>query len=280
MLIIKKYSNRRLYDSATSRYITLEELAERIRQGHDVRVQDASTDADLTQATLAQIILEGRGAAHFLSVPVLVQLVRLQDDALAEFFGRYLAFALDTWLKTRQPITAVTQWNPWLGQALQHVGRVVPGWPFVGGSPPRNAAAGVGEWTRPYGDAPTHAQAPMSQAPWDGAPASAAAVDAARAAEEARAAAAMHHAYEYPAEAPGNWQHGAPPVAIIQPHNLNSLYDSAYAGHAASAPSSGYGGGAAATSDDVAHLRQELAEMRAALAANTPKRGRPTKKKA
>lgn len=279
MLIIKKYSNRRLYDSATSRYITLEELAERIRQGHDVRVQDASTDADLTQATLAQIILEGRGAAHFLSVPVLVQLVRLQDDALAEFFGRYLAFALDAWLKTRQPITAVAQWNPWLGQALQHVGRVVPGWPFVGG-PTREPAAGVGEWTRPYGQAPVHSQAPMQQGPWDASPATAPAADAARsAAEEARAAAAMRHAYDQSVEAQHTWQQGVSATGEPVGFTVNPHYDSAYAAHAAPTSSAGYAGQQAASNDDVALLRQELAEMRAAFAANAPKRGRPAKKK-
>ena len=64
MTVVKKYSNRRLYDTGDSRYITLEELAEKVRAGAEVRVIDAKTDEDLTQSTLAQIILESRGAAR------------------------------------------------------------------------------------------------------------------------------------------------------------------------------------------------------------------------
>ena len=63
MLVVKKYPNRRLYDTAESRYITLEDLAERIKAGSDVLVQDATTRADLTQATLTQIILAFKPAA-------------------------------------------------------------------------------------------------------------------------------------------------------------------------------------------------------------------------
>lgn len=111
-MIVKKYSNRRLYDTHASRYITLEELSERIRAGADVRVVDAQTDADLTQATLTQIILEGRGGAKLLPVPVLMRLVRMGDDALAEFFGRYVAWALDVYLAARQGAQAMMPLNP------------------------------------------------------------------------------------------------------------------------------------------------------------------------
>ena len=62
-MIVKKYANRRLYDMDSSRYVTLEELAERIRAGADVKVLDAKTNEDFTQPTLAQIILESRGAS-------------------------------------------------------------------------------------------------------------------------------------------------------------------------------------------------------------------------
>lgn len=102
MKAIKKYSNRRLYDTEESRYITLEELAEQIRTGADVRVVDAKTNKDLTQATLTQIIIESRGAGRLLPVPLLTQLIRLGDDALADFFGRYVSWALELYLKVRQ----------------------------------------------------------------------------------------------------------------------------------------------------------------------------------
>ena len=94
-MLVKKYGNRRLYDTEQSRYLRLDELAERIRAGADVRVVDAKTDADLTAPTLAQIIFEDRNAARLLPVPVLLQLIRLGDDALGEFLGRYVSWALE-----------------------------------------------------------------------------------------------------------------------------------------------------------------------------------------
>jgi polyhydroxyalkanoate synthesis repressor PhaR len=110
--VVKKYSNRRLYDTAESRYVTLEELAESIRRGADVRVVDAQTGEDLTQATLVQIIIEGRGAAQFLSVPILTQLIRMSDDALAEFFGRWVSAALELYQHARQGVAAIAPYNP------------------------------------------------------------------------------------------------------------------------------------------------------------------------
>ena len=70
-VLIKKYSNRRLYDTEASSYLTQDELAEKIRSGADVRVMDAKSNEDLTQATLTQIIIEGRGAGKLLPVPLL-----------------------------------------------------------------------------------------------------------------------------------------------------------------------------------------------------------------
>lgn len=118
-MLIKKYGNRRLYDTVSSRYVTLEELAEKIRAGADARVVDAKTNEDLTQSTLTQIILESRGAGRLLPVPLLTQLIRLGDDALAEFFGRYVQWALEVYLQTRQlafsplnPLAALAQQLP------------------------------------------------------------------------------------------------------------------------------------------------------------------------
>jgi polyhydroxyalkanoate synthesis repressor PhaR len=112
MLQVKKYSNRRLYDTEASRYMTLEELAERVRGGTDVRVTDAKTGADLTQATLAQIILESRGAAERLPVPLLMQLIRLEDHALAEFMTVYMSQALELYLQMRQGAQSLAAYNP------------------------------------------------------------------------------------------------------------------------------------------------------------------------
>ena len=74
---IKKYSNRKLYDPGQSRYVTLEEIAEMVRQGKAIRVVDADTDEDLTSVTLAQILLEReRQKRHPLPVEFLHQLVQ------------------------------------------------------------------------------------------------------------------------------------------------------------------------------------------------------------
>lgn len=111
-MVVKKYGNRRLYDTTESRYITLEELAERIRAGEHVTVVDAKSNKDLTQQTLAHIILESRGAAKLLPVPLLEQLIRMGDDALTEFFGMYVSSALELYLHARQGTQAMMPYNP------------------------------------------------------------------------------------------------------------------------------------------------------------------------
>jgi polyhydroxyalkanoate synthesis repressor PhaR len=102
MITIKKYSNRRLYDTSTSEYITLEELAARIRDGHDVEVVNASSGKDITQRVLAQIILESRGAARMLPVPLLMRLIRMGDDRLTEFFGQFMSWSLELYLQFKE----------------------------------------------------------------------------------------------------------------------------------------------------------------------------------
>ena len=109
---IKKYSNRRLYDTDESRYVTLEELADKVRGGTDIRVLDAKSGADLTQATLAQIIIESRGAGKLLPVPLLTQLIRMRDDALAEFLGRYLSGALELYVQARSGAQSLSPYLP------------------------------------------------------------------------------------------------------------------------------------------------------------------------
>lgn len=119
--LIKKYTNRRLYDTDDSRYITLDELAELIRKGHDVKVIDAQSDQDLTQATLAQIVVESRGAAKLLPVPLLTQMVRMEDDALAEFMSLYLTWSLDIYyaMKQARVATGADAYQEFLGRYAQ-----------------------------------------------------------------------------------------------------------------------------------------------------------------
>ena len=111
-VLIKKYGNRRLYDTGDSRYVTLDELAAKIRSGIDLRVVDAQSGEDLTQGTLTQIVLETGNAAKFLPVQLLTQMIRLSDDALAEFFSRYVTSALDLYLNAKRGVQAIATYNP------------------------------------------------------------------------------------------------------------------------------------------------------------------------
>ncbi len=114
--IVKKYSNRRLYDTDQSKYVTLGELAELIREGHDVKVVDASTDEDLTQAILARIVVESRGAARLLPVPLLTQMIRMEEDALAEFMQLYMSWALDVYFQVKRGFRDLSPYQLFGGQ--------------------------------------------------------------------------------------------------------------------------------------------------------------------
>ena len=164
-VVIKKYGNRRLYDTGDSRYVTLDELAAKIRAGADIRVVDAQTNEDLTQATLTQLVLETGNAAKFLPVQLLTQMIRLSDDALAEFFSRYVTGALDLYLQAKRGVQTIASYNP-LTQlpmaATDALARMWMGSPF--GAP----------FQQGYGYPPPPASAPSSQgftpAPPPGAP--------------------------------------------------------------------------------------------------------------
>ncbi|MBA3541803.1 MAG: hypothetical protein H0T79_19470, partial [Deltaproteobacteria bacterium] len=133
-ILIKKYGNRRLYDTGDSRYVTQEELAAKIRSGADIRVVDAQTGEDLTQTTLTQIVLEAGNAAKFLPVQLLTQMIRLSDDALAEFFSRYVTGALDLYLQAKRGAQSLSAYNP-LAQlpsvASEALNRMWMGSPFA-----------------------------------------------------------------------------------------------------------------------------------------------------
>ena len=118
-MVVKKYGNRRLYDTDESRYITLDELAARIRGGKRVQVVDAKSNLDLTQQTLAHIILESRGASKLLPVPLLEQLIRMGDGALAESFGMYISTALEMYIHAKTNAQAMLPYgNPFMGMPM------------------------------------------------------------------------------------------------------------------------------------------------------------------
>ena len=93
--VIKRYSNRKLYDTQESRYVTLEELEEMIRAGKEIRVLDAATGENLTSVTLAQIILENE-RAHRATLPttLLHQLIK-HGEAWQDFAQRSLRASLE-----------------------------------------------------------------------------------------------------------------------------------------------------------------------------------------
>lgn len=96
VVIIKKYANRRLYDTESSTYITLERLAEMVRQKRDFKVVDAKSGEDITRAVLAQIIMdeEARGAT-MLPVNFLRQLIGMYGDQMQSVVPQYLEASLD-----------------------------------------------------------------------------------------------------------------------------------------------------------------------------------------
>ena len=104
-VIIKKYGNRRLYDTSTSRYIKLEEIAALIRKGQEVRVIDANTGQDLTRVTLTQIIVEdAKGGPTGLPLELLRQLIVASDRAGREFVMWYLNSAFNAYQKVQESL--------------------------------------------------------------------------------------------------------------------------------------------------------------------------------
>jgi polyhydroxyalkanoate synthesis repressor PhaR len=102
-VIIQKYANRRLYNKATSSYITLEDLAAMVRQGVDFEVHDAKSGEDITRKVLTQIIFEeeGRGQ-NLLPIAFLRQLIGFYGDRLQAFLPSYLELSLDSFMRQRE----------------------------------------------------------------------------------------------------------------------------------------------------------------------------------
>lgn len=94
---IKKYANRRLYNTGTSAYVTLEDLAEMVKKGEDFEVFDAKTSEDITRSVLTQIIFEQEGKVGQAMLPVafLRQLIRFYGDSMQALVPSYLEFTLD-----------------------------------------------------------------------------------------------------------------------------------------------------------------------------------------
>ena len=95
-VVIKKYENRRLYDTTHSRYINLEEVAQMVKEGRDVRVVDAATGEDLTRVVLTQIIMENaKESESAFPLDVLRQMVVASGRATQENTLKYMKAMLD-----------------------------------------------------------------------------------------------------------------------------------------------------------------------------------------
>ena len=104
-VVIKKYGNRRLYDTAASKYINLDDIAGFIREGKDVKVVDAKTGQDLTRVTLTQIITEdAKDKPTGLPLELLRQLIVASDEVRQEFIMWYLKSAFDTYSKVQDAV--------------------------------------------------------------------------------------------------------------------------------------------------------------------------------
>lgn len=104
-VVIKKYGNRRLYDTSTSRYVNLDEIAALVRNGTDVQVVDAATGEDLTQMTLTQVIVESaRTQSSALPLDLLRELIVTSDHVGREFITWYLKSAFDAYQKVQSAV--------------------------------------------------------------------------------------------------------------------------------------------------------------------------------
>ncbi|MBL4891195.1 MAG: polyhydroxyalkanoate synthesis repressor PhaR [Rhizobiaceae bacterium] len=100
-IVIKKYANRRLYNTGTSAYVTLEDLALMVKAGEDFVVQDAKSGEDLTRSVLTQIIFEqeGKDGQNLLPISFLRQLIGYYGGSMQTLVPSYLEFSMDSFAK-------------------------------------------------------------------------------------------------------------------------------------------------------------------------------------
>lgn len=104
--IIKKYANRRLYNTGTSTYVTLEDLAVMVKGEEDFIVYDAKSGEDITRSVLTQIIVEqeGKGGQNLLPITFLRQLIRFYGDSMQGLVPSYLEFSISSLTKEQEKL--------------------------------------------------------------------------------------------------------------------------------------------------------------------------------
>ena len=131
-IVLKKYANRRLYDTQKSTYVTLGEVAHDIRQGKSIKAVDAKTKEDVTASVLTQIVLEeAKNNNALLPVPLLHMIIRYGENVLQEFFENYLEQTISAYVAYKR--NADEQFRKWLevgmdlsGMAQQSLNRFNP----------------------------------------------------------------------------------------------------------------------------------------------------------
>lgn len=116
-VLVKKYANRRLYDTVHSRYVNLRQIFDMIREGHTVEVVDASTGEDLSKVILTQIILEEeKGQRNLLPVDFLHRIIQEGESAYEKFMERGLAAGLAAYRAAQEQMeSALRGWmTPWM----------------------------------------------------------------------------------------------------------------------------------------------------------------------
>ncbi len=103
-ITIKKYANRRLYNTGTSTYVTLEDLASMVKDGEDFVVYDAKTGEDITRSVLAQIIFEqeNKEGQSLLPIAFLRQLIRYYGDSIQALVPGYLDMSMETFVRNQE----------------------------------------------------------------------------------------------------------------------------------------------------------------------------------
>ena len=101
---IKKYANRRLYNTGTSSYVTLEDLAAMVKAGEDFAVEDAKSGEDITRSVLAQIIFdqENKEGQNLLPINFLRQLIRFYGDSMQILVPRYLEASIESFTREQE----------------------------------------------------------------------------------------------------------------------------------------------------------------------------------
>jgi len=174
-VVIKKYANRRLYNTATSAYVTLDHLSQMVKEKTDFVVYDAKTGEDITRSVLTQIIVEeeSKGGQTLLPIPFLRQLISFYGDSLQGVVPQYLEMSMTQFARNQEQMRSYMQnafgFNPF--QQFESMGKQNMAMfenamrmfnPFGAGQNPPGPANGSAEPPKPQA-APTPPPAPAPE---------------------------------------------------------------------------------------------------------------------